>query len=88
MASSVDLPQPDGPTSTTNSPFSTLEVDALQHLDGAEALAQLADAERRHVVPYLIAPWRQAADEILAAEEVDEQRRQRARSAPPRSCTS
>ena len=42
MASSVDLPQPDGPTSAMNSPVSRLEIDALQHLDRAEALVQAA----------------------------------------------
>ena len=44
MLSSVDLPQPDGPTSTVNSPGLDLEVDALQHLDRAEALVDVADA--------------------------------------------
>ena len=33
MRSSVDLPQPEGPTSTQNWPSPTLEVDALDGLD-------------------------------------------------------
>ena len=59
MASRVDLPQPDGPTSATNSPVPRLEVDALEHLDRAEALAQAADGQGRHVdAPcHLTAPW-------------------------------
>ena len=38
MLSSVDLPQPDGPTSTRNSPSLERDVDALEDLDRAEAL--------------------------------------------------
>ena len=34
MRSSVDLPQPDGPTNTTNSRSCDIEVDALDDLDG------------------------------------------------------
>ena len=37
MRSSVDLPQPDGPTNTTNSPERIVEVDAVDHLGGAVA---------------------------------------------------
>ncbi len=33
MRSSVDLPQPDGPTSTQNCPSTDLEVDALEGID-------------------------------------------------------
>ncbi len=33
MRSSVDLPQPDGPTMTMNSPSSMSIVDAVDHLD-------------------------------------------------------
>ena len=40
MLSSVDLPLPDGPSSTTNSPAYEVEVDAAQrvHLDLAHAV--------------------------------------------------
>ena len=41
MRSSVDLPQPEGPTKTTNSPSVDLEVDAVDDLDLAEALDDL-----------------------------------------------
>ena len=38
MLSNVDLPQPDGPTSTVNSPLSIVEVDSLQHLTAPNRL--------------------------------------------------
>ena len=53
MASSVDLPQPEGPTSATNSPVLRLEIDALQHLDRAEALVKPRDGQRRHRRPII-----------------------------------
>ena len=40
MLSSVDLPQPDGPTRTRNSPFSSSRSMPLQDLDRAEALLE------------------------------------------------
>ena len=47
MLSSVDLPLPDGPSSTTNSPRAELEVDAAQrvHVDLAHVV-DLGDAAR------------------------------------------
>ena len=51
MLSSVDLPQPDGPDQHDELAALDVEVDALQHLDCAEALAQAANAQRRHVDP-------------------------------------
>ena len=50
MLSRVDLPQPDGPTRTRNSPSLERDVDALEDLDAAEALAQAVDFEERHGV--------------------------------------
>ena len=44
MRSSVDLPQPDGPTNTTNSPESIVEVDAVDHLVAAVGLRRTFDA--------------------------------------------
>ena len=35
--SKVDLPQPDGPSSTMNSPSRDVEIERLQNLDRAEA---------------------------------------------------
>ena len=51
MRSSVDLPQPEGPTKTTNSPSLDAEVDAVDHLGGAEALDDLAELELSHARP-------------------------------------
>ena len=48
MRSSVDLPQPDGPTKTTNSPSSTVKVDVVQDLGRAEGLG---DALRGKLQP-------------------------------------
>ena len=45
--SSVDLPDPDGPMMHTTSPSAHREVDALQHLQVAERLAQLGDLDGR-----------------------------------------
>ncbi len=42
MFSSVDLPQPDGPTRIRNSSGLDLDVDALQNIDRTEALADIA----------------------------------------------
>ena len=47
--SSVDLPQPDGPMSETNSPAATVEVDAVERDDVARLGGEdLADARRAH----------------------------------------
>ncbi len=48
VLSSVDLPQPDGPTRTRKPPFSSVDVDALEDLDIAEALLQADHFEERH----------------------------------------
>ena len=47
--SSVDLPQPDGPTSTRKSPALHVDVDVLQHLDRAEPLLEASDLQHRRV---------------------------------------
>ena len=44
----VDLPQPDGPTSTTNSPSAIVKVHAVNDLDLAEALAHAAKLDLGH----------------------------------------
>ena len=56
--SSVDFPQPDGPSSTRNSPPRDLEVELLEHLHGAERQLDGADrnvlafADRGHHHPF------------------------------------
>ena len=55
MRSSVDLPQPEGPTKTHELAVLDLEVDVVQDLDGAEGLG---DAAKGDVGPWLISPRR------------------------------
>ena len=43
IRSSVDLPQPEGPTKTTNSPSLDVEVGAMDDLEDAEALDDIAE---------------------------------------------
>ena len=47
--SSVDLPEPLGPSTQTTSPLPTLEVDAAQHLELAEALVNVVELQHRAV---------------------------------------
>jgi hypothetical protein len=67
LLSSVDLPQPDGPTSTRNPPSST-EVDA-QHVDRAEALLQIVDLEECHGSINPSRAGHQAAHEIAGRDD-------------------
>ena len=61
MRSSVDLPQPDGPTKTTNSPSSIVEVDALDDLGRlAEGLLDAVQLDARHDVTPFLSPNRPA----------------------------
>src|SRR4051812_17983986 len=83
IASRVDLPQPDGPTSAMNSPFRAsrsmpfststapkfLRSDRMINVD-----MQCPSLDRASFDGTL----RQASHKILAAEEIDQQRRQRA----------
>src|SRR4051812_5412498 len=89
MASSVDFPQPDGPTSAMNSPVRASMLTPLRTSTAPKLLCRF-----RMVSEDMQASWLrraghpvassfdrslgQAADEIFAAEEIDEQRRQRA----------
>ena len=45
---SVDLPQPDGPTNTTNSPSWISRFASFDHLDRAKAFAKVAECDGRH----------------------------------------
>ena len=47
MRSSVDLPQPEGPTKTTNSPSFTVEIDVVRIATVPKDL-EIVDAQRRH----------------------------------------
>ena len=48
MRSSVDLPQPDGPTSTTNSPSAMSISTPWMTSVAPKALRDVADCDRRH----------------------------------------
>ena len=47
---SVDLPQPEGPSRTTNSPSPTDKVEVLQNLMPAIGDAQVANVDFRHAI--------------------------------------
>ena len=51
MRSKVDLPQPEGPSSTTKVPSSMVEVDAMDDFDVAIVLANIFECYRCHVMP-------------------------------------
>ena len=48
MRSSVDLPQPEGPTNTTNSPSAIVEIDAMDDMDIAEGFADALEFQTCH----------------------------------------
>src|SRR4051795_8574743 len=81
MLSSVDLPQPEGPTSTVNSPlsmsrsipFSTSRL--AYRFDRARMLN--AAMKTSSPTPSLDGPGSEASQEIPSAEQIHEQRRQR-----------
>src|SRR4029078_1551644 len=80
MLSSVDLLQPDGPTSTVNSPlsisrsipFSTSRL--AYRFDKARMLN--AAMKTSSSTPSLDGPRSEASEEIPSAEQIDQQRRQ------------
>src|SRR6185503_17432257 len=77
--SRVDLPQPDGPSSTANSPFSTVRSIPLRTSTGPNRLCTprtLSAAIDPPSCPLLYCAGGQAAQEISSAEEVDQQGRQ------------
>jgi hypothetical protein len=51
MRNVVDLPQPDGPTSTTNSFVGDIEIDRADRFDIIVILDNLAKRNLRHVYP-------------------------------------
>ena len=44
---SVDLPEPEGPITTTTSPRCDVEVDVLQHVQVAEPLVDVVEHDER-----------------------------------------
>ncbi len=55
-ASSVDLPQPEGPSSTANSPFSTVRSMPFSTSTGPKRLCTPRTLSAAMSFPYLIAP--------------------------------
>src|SRR4051812_15595800 len=76
MLSSVDLPQPDGPTSTANSPLSMSRSMPFN----TSRLANVFDRPRMlnaaMMTPSLHGPRGQPTHEIFSAEQINQQRRQ------------
>ena len=54
IRSSVDLPQPEGPTKTANSPGSMREVDAVDHRHGAVVLHHLVEHDAGRHLRFLL----------------------------------
>src|ERR1700743_671796 len=76
MLSSVDLPQPDGPTRIRNSPASTSMSIPLRISTLPKVLRTLAIVSAP-ISSSLHRAGRHGAHEILASNNIDEQRRQR-----------
>ncbi len=76
MASKVDFPQPEGPTSTTNSPVLTSRSMPLQYGRRAEGFVEVTNRQGSHVYLLFDGPLRQPAQKIPAAKKIDQERRQ------------
>src|SRR3954454_11820341 len=81
MLSSVDLPQPEGPTSTVNSPLSMSRLIpfSTSRLAYRFERARMLNAAMKtsSPTPSLHGPRSEASQEIPSAEQIDQQRRQR-----------
>src|SRR3954453_9944211 len=74
MLSRVDLPQPDGPTNTRNSPSPMVMSIPFRMCSGPKCFLTLLMVREAMASP-LNRAGHHAAHEILASEDVDEQRR-------------
>src|SRR5579872_3398820 len=75
IASKVDLPQPDGPTRAMNSPVRASRSTPLSTSTGPKLLRNFEMVSDDMNAPSLDRALGEAPDEILAAEKVDQQRR-------------
>src|SRR4051812_21090654 len=77
IASNVDLPQPEGPTRTVNSPLSISRLTSFRTSTGPNRLEtrRTVNADMPDLLPHCAGG--QAAHEIPAAEQIDRQRGQR-----------
>src|SRR6478752_6333002 len=77
MLSSVDLPQPDGPTSTVNSPLSISRSIPFSTSRLAYRFDRARMLNAAISTPSLDGPRSEASEEIPSAEQIHQQRRQR-----------
>src|SRR5271166_335426 len=75
MARSVDLPQPDGPTSATNSPWRASRSMPLRTSTGPKRLCSREMLSVAIFVRSFDRALRQAAHEVFSAKEIDQERR-------------
>src|ERR1700743_3545652 len=75
MARSVDLPQPDGPTSAMNSPVCASRLIPLRTSTEPKRLVSRETVSVAIVARSFDGALRQSANEILAAEQIDHERR-------------
>src|SRR6202023_1450246 len=76
MLSSVDLPQPDGPTSTVNSPLSISRSIPFSTSRLANRFDRPRMLNAAMMTPSLHGPCSEASQEIPSAEQIHQQRRQ------------
>src|ERR1700676_3308789 len=76
MLSSVDLPQPDGPTSTANSPLSMSRSIPFSTSRLANRFDKPRMLNAAMMTPSLHGPRGEPTHEISSAEQIDQQRRQ------------
>ena len=76
--SSVDLPQPDGPSSTRNSPSPTSRLSVFSTAIAAEIQRQVLDGNAVSSALALHRAGGDAAHEQLAGDEIDDERHQAA----------
>src|SRR5947208_226426 len=77
MLSSVDLPQPDGPTSTVNSPLSMSRSISFNTSRLAYRFDRARMLNAAMTTPSFHGPRSEASQEIPSAEQIHQQRRQR-----------
>src|SRR6202789_1316809 len=75
MANKVDLPQPDGPTRAMNSPVCASRSMPLRTSTEPKRLVSRETGSVAMLAPSLDGALGEPADEILAAEQIDQERR-------------
>ena len=76
MRSTVVLPQPEGPSSETNSPLSMFEAEILDHAVRAEGLFQMFDFKKSHqrcacvCLEKIVTSWMRPMQPQVMAKEI------------------